>query len=158
MTAKFVLFYFLTLYPFVPAKAELGGSAATIDLEHIQLKSTAHIIDSSSPCFDVHTLFVNKTLVRQFVNPVTGKVFALNFVGPLIPNLQKLAGSHFDEWQTSQAISANSKTLVTRHHQTTSTESGQLSVKIHRSLRQTYGALILKTETPACVQPGDLKP
>ena len=54
---------------------------------------------SQHQAYTVHELQVPYgTRVREYVSPSSGKVFAITWQGPRIPDLRQLLGSYFDEY------------------------------------------------------------
>jgi len=76
------------------AGAALGGPASSVedDRAHMQAerKSTA------AQRYAVHEITTpSGTVVREFVSPDTGKVFAVTWHGPFMPDLRQVLGDHF---------------------------------------------------------------
>jgi hypothetical protein len=83
-----------------PAWASLGGDLASIqaDQVHMQGRRTMRAAES----FTVHEIqAVNGTVVREFVS-AEGKVFAIAWHGPWIPDMRQLLGSYFEQY--AQAV------------------------------------------------------
>jgi uncharacterized protein DUF2844 len=72
----------------------LGGDASTIEADHVQLKASVKVARAQR--YTVHELTTpSGTVVREYVAP-SGKVFAVAWSGPLMPDLRQLLGPHFE--------------------------------------------------------------
>jgi hypothetical protein len=84
------------------AWGSLGGDAASIqaDQTHMQGRRTMKAAESCT----VHEIQgASGTVVREFVSP-EGKVFAIAWHGPWMPDMRQLLGSYFDQYaQANQA-------------------------------------------------------
>ena len=90
-----------------PAHAALGGDAASIASDSVALAASREITREAG--VEVHVLRLpSGTVVRQFA--ARGKVFAIAWGGPVIPDLRRLLGSYFD------AYVASSQGRGTGHH------------------------------------------
>lgn len=84
------------------AGAALGGSAATVDADQSKLKAVRAAQVQGN--FTVHELTeASGTVVREFVSKATGKVFAVSWRGPFMPDLQQLLGDHFSTFKEAAA-------------------------------------------------------
>jgi hypothetical protein len=81
------------------AYADLGGDVASIAADNAVLGGTREI--THMPNWEVHALRLpSGTLVREYVFP-NGKVFAVAWGGPVIPNLRRLLGAYFEPYVNS---------------------------------------------------------
>lgn len=82
------------------AHAELGGSPATINTVPGQPNASRRILTAEK--FKVHEYqLASGTMVREYLSPV-GRVFAVAWSGPLMPNLEDLLGIYFGQY--TQAV------------------------------------------------------
>jgi hypothetical protein len=81
------------------AHAALGGDAASIAADSVTLGGTREITRTAA--WEVHVLRLpSGTVVREYVLR-GGKVFAIAWGGPVIPNLRLLLGSYFEPYVNS---------------------------------------------------------
>jgi len=88
-----------------PAIAGLGGDVSSVHIDrdamHGQLNTT------SLQHYDVHQINgEDGMLLREYANG-QGKIFAVTWQGPVPPDLQKLFGNYFDQYQAAAANSAD---------------------------------------------------
>jgi hypothetical protein len=88
-----------TLATVLPAWASLGGDTASIraDQLHMQGSRTTKAAES----YTVHEIqAATGTVVREFLSP-EGKVFAVAWNGPRLPDLRQLLGSYFEPYRAA---------------------------------------------------------
>lgn len=77
----------------LPATAELGGNATSVQNDNNQLHAAMRATVSNG--YTVHELQTESgIIVREYVSGA-GKVFAVSWNGPVMPNLQQLLGQYF---------------------------------------------------------------
>ena len=82
----------LMLLPLL-ANAELGGNAAAVQPNHSQLRATMHAAVSNG--YTLHEILGEGGLrVREYANPA-GRIFAVSWEGPALPDLAQLLGVYF---------------------------------------------------------------
>jgi hypothetical protein len=82
----------LLLLPLL-ANAELGGNAAAVQPNSSQLHATMHAAVSNG--YTVHEILSEGGLrVREYANPA-GRIFAVSWEGPVLPDLPQLLGAYF---------------------------------------------------------------
>ncbi len=92
----------LAACPFASTLAGLGGDASSIEADRASLKGTLRV--TSAPTFVVHEITTASGLqVHEYLSP-GGKVFAVSWRGPGIPDLRQMLGSYYGEF--AQAASA----------------------------------------------------
>ena len=80
------------------ARAELGGDVASVAVDSAALGGTREIIRAAG--FERHVLRLpSGTVVHEWVR--AGKVFAVAWSGPVIPNLRRLLGAYFEPYVQS---------------------------------------------------------
>ncbi|HKT89211.1 MAG TPA: DUF2844 domain-containing protein [Candidatus Sulfotelmatobacter sp.] len=90
------------LFWIVPAFATLGEDVSTVRADQVRIQATETITRKSA--YTVHELqSASGVAVREYVSSA-GKVFAVAWHGPTMPDLKQLLGSHFQEYQ--QALQA----------------------------------------------------
>ncbi len=81
-----------------PTHAGLGGDAASIATDSVALGGSHEITHAAG--FEVHVLRLpSGTTVREYTT--RGKVFAVAWGGPAIPDLRRLLGTYFDAYVKS---------------------------------------------------------
>jgi hypothetical protein len=79
-----------------PGRAALGGDETSIQADRIRLKGA--VSTRQMPQFAMHDIAPpGGASVRQYVSPA-GKVFAVAWQGPAMPDLRQLLGPHFDRY------------------------------------------------------------
>ena len=84
-----------------PAFGALGGDASSIQADQAHINASRRVSQSNS--YAVYELqSPTGALVREFVSS-SGKVFAIAWQAPSMPDLRQLLGSYFDEFQKAAA-------------------------------------------------------
>jgi Protein of unknown function (DUF2844) len=98
-----------------PALAALGGDAASVETDRLHLKGSVRV----APTVDyvMHEIQTPAGItVREYLSE-DGKVFALSWRGPGIPDLRQMLGGYYSEF----AQQAASVTQHNHHHLTVQT-------------------------------------
>lgn len=101
-----------------PARAVLGGDAASVETDRLQMKvaQAASQMPAASGNYTVHeTILPTGTRVRQYVSKA-GTVFAVTWSGPFMPDLRQLMGTHFDTMIARQAQNRHAGQRVYSQH------------------------------------------
>lgn len=89
----------------LPAMAALGGNVSSVQQDQAQMKAALSI--RTGQAYTVHELHQESgTVVKEFISPA-GKVFAVSWSGPFIPDLRQLLGEYFDKF--SQAAQTRAR-------------------------------------------------
>ncbi len=105
-----VLVLVLILATGLPAWASLGGDAASIQADQVHLQGTRTTKPAES--YTVHEIqSATGTVVREYVSP-EGKVFAIAWHGPWLPDLRQLLGGYFEQYRA--ALQSRSSTRMVR--------------------------------------------
>lgn len=88
--------------PCAPALAALGGDAASVEADRASMKAALRVTPTAG--FTVHELQVPGGMVIREYASLEGKVFALTWRGPGVPDLQKMLGSYYEQF--AQAASS----------------------------------------------------
>jgi hypothetical protein len=114
----------------LPAFATLGEDVTTVENDRVQMK--AQLRTTSVAGYTVHEIQTpNSTVIREYISP-SGKVFAVSWNGPLLPDFKQTLGRYFDEYNN-----AASSPRVGRRHFTV--EGTDLVVQSHGRMRAFYG-------------------
>jgi Protein of unknown function (DUF2844) len=80
----------------LPALASLGAGADSIASDGLKIKGTVRV--SSKDAYTVHEIQTpSGTLVREYLTP-DGKVFAVAWRGPTVPDLAQILGDYFKQY------------------------------------------------------------
>jgi len=89
----------ITLALGLPAWAALGGDASSIDADSAHMKAAVTVAHTDN--YEVHEMkAAGGTVVKEFVSP-SGRVFAVAWHGPFMPELQQILGSYFQQYSTA---------------------------------------------------------
>jgi len=90
-----------------PAAAALGRDETTVQDDQVRMKGTLR--STPTKRYTVHEIKAQTgTVVKEFVSPA-GKIFAVVWQGPFLPDLRQLLGSYFEQFSQS------AKKLKSRH-------------------------------------------
>jgi hypothetical protein len=85
----------LAATPFTEAGAALGDLASSVATDQAHMHAARKVTPGTA--YSVHEITVpSGTRVREFVSTATGRVFALTWQGPYMPDLKQLLGDQFD--------------------------------------------------------------
>lgn len=79
------------------AFAALGGDVSSIDAEKTQMKAALQTASGNSQYTIYEMRTPSGTAIREYAT-LTGKIFAVAWQGPTVPDLQKLLGTYFSEY------------------------------------------------------------
>ena len=81
-----------------PARATLGGAIESVERDRLHLKAQTR--SQAGPRYTVHAMTAaSGTAIREYTAP-DGKVFAVTWSGPAMPDLRQLLGSYFSTYTT----------------------------------------------------------
>ncbi|MDB6043611.1 MAG: hypothetical protein JWM63_2162 [Gammaproteobacteria bacterium] len=87
----------------MPAFAALGEDAASIENDRARMKGQSRL--TSVAGYSVQEIQLpSGTIVREYVAP-GGKVFAVSWQGPVIPDLQQTLGTYFEQYKAAAGAS-----------------------------------------------------
>jgi hypothetical protein len=80
----------------IPALAALGGDVTSVQKDQAQMKGA--VKTTETPAYTTHVITApGKIVVKEYVS-LTGKVFAITWQGEVIPSMQQLLGTYFDQF------------------------------------------------------------
>lgn len=83
----------------LPALASLGGDASSVEADGVQMKATAKTAQTGG--YQVHEMKVpTGTVVKEYVSPA-GRVFAVSWHGPFLPDMQQVLGAYFQQFSAA---------------------------------------------------------
>jgi hypothetical protein len=130
------------------ASATLGEPESSISTE--KQASKASIKESSVGSYRVHEIESSSgTVIREYAG-LDGKVFAVTWHGPFMPNLRDALGQYFDEY----AAAASSGRADRNHVQV---KQDDLVVRVGGHMRAYHGLAYLPPAVPSGVSIGDLE-
>ena len=130
------------------ASATLGEPETSLAAES-QL-GRASIKESNEGMYRVHEMQLpTGTVIREYAG-LDGKVFAVTWHGPFIPNLKQTLGAYFDQYAAAaKSAHGTRKHLMVRQ--------SDLVVESGGHMRAHSGIAYLPQSLPSGVSPGDLK-
>jgi hypothetical protein len=144
------VFALAAVFP-VPVAASLGKDARSVEEDREQLQGQGRVIEESN--YAVHEFkAATGTLIREYVSP-SGRVFAVVWRGPFIPNLRQLLADYFERYaEAAQAPPA-------RHvgHGPLRVAIPGLVVESTGRMRAFYGRAYLTNELPEGVLVEDIR-
>jgi hypothetical protein len=128
--------------------ATLGEPVASVQTDGRELQGS--IKESDRGSYQVHEIQLpSGTLVREY-SGADGKVFAVTWNGPFMPNLRQTLGQYFDAYVTA----AKANRADHRHLQI---EQSDLVVQASGRMHSFSGRAYLPPALPRGVSPGDLQ-
>ncbi|MDR3608601.1 MAG: DUF2844 domain-containing protein [Oligoflexia bacterium] len=137
-----------------PSLASLGGSADSIESDRSAMVATRKALAPSAQGtpYTVSILDSGAVTVREYISTATGKVFAVTWEGLTRPDLAKLLGSHYQEYQSE---AKKSRSLGRRRASVVQTDG--LVVESSGHMRSQRGRAYLPGEIPPGVDIGEIK-
>jgi len=90
-----------------PAWAALGGDMASIQADQIHMQGTRRMIAAES--YTVHEIqAATGTVVREYVS-ADGKVFAVAWHGPWLPDMRQILGTYFEQYAQAMQSQSNGR-------------------------------------------------
>ena len=130
-----------------PALAALGGDATTVESDRASMKAALRVTPGVD--YDVHEIqTAGGTVIHEYVS-AQGKVFAVSWRGPGIPDLRQMLGSYYDEF--AQAIAAPH---YNHHHLTVRTPNVVVESSGH--MRAFFGRAWAPALLPQSFSPKDI--
>ena len=144
---------FLAAGAWVPAKAGLGDTAASVEADRVSMKGQLRA-PRSAPGYSVQEITAaNGTDVREFVSP-SGVIFAVSWNGPAMPNLQQTLGTYFAQYQAAVKTQRTTGQRGGHHH--LEIRSPSLVVHVGGHMRQYFGLAYAPSLLPPNVSISDL--
>jgi len=92
---------FCVLVYLAPSFAVLGGDVSSVRADQAHINASLHITQAQN--YTIHELrSPSGAVVREYASP-GGKIFAVAWQSPALPDLKQLLGSHFEEFQQAAA-------------------------------------------------------
>jgi Protein of unknown function (DUF2844) len=143
--ASLMLAVALWLAPATPARAALGGSAASVTADSALMRAVPR--STSLVQYDVQQIQSGDLTVREYVTR-QGQVFAVTWQGPEMPNLQQLLGDYFGSFKAAAVAAHRSYPGI--HRQLSITRSDFVLLSSGR-MRDFHGLAYVPALVPAGV-------
>jgi Protein of unknown function (DUF2844) len=129
--------------------AALGGDVSTVQADQVHLQGSLRVTPAS--VYTLHEIQApTGVTVREYVSPA-GKVFAVAWQGPTIPDLKQLLGANFE------AYAQAAKTQNQHGHGPLIVHQGSLVVEIGGRMLFHTGRAYLSDQLPAGVRVEDIR-
>jgi hypothetical protein len=133
-----------------PAHAALGGDAASVLADGVASKGTVNAVIRQQ--YDIEEFTADTGVqVREYLNR-DGVVFAVSWTGPVLPDLQRLLGTHFAAY--TEGLAALNHPGLQR---SVRVASSALVVESGGHLRAYAGRAYVPVLMPAGVSPAELR-
>ena len=86
----------------LPAFAALGGDAASVDADTVKMKGQSRATPVGGYTVNEITLPTG-TVVREYIS-AEGKVFAVTWKGPAVPDLEQTLGTYFATFKAAASV------------------------------------------------------
>jgi hypothetical protein len=91
----------------IPALAALGGDVTSVQHDQAQMKGELKTTEAEA--YTTHQITApGKTVIKEYVSP-EGKVFAISWSGPFIPNMQQLLGTYSNRFVQAAKLQRESQ-------------------------------------------------
>lgn len=131
----------------------MGGDAASVTTDRIRAQG-ALVRITTTDAYAVHEIqTATGTTVRQYVSSLSGKVFAVSWEGPVLPDLRQVLGSYFDAYQREAARARTAR----RAHGPIAIDTGELVVQVAGHTRYFTGRAYATRLMPNGVQRAAIK-
>ncbi len=143
----------LTAQAWVPARAGLGQSVASVQTDRLSMKG--QLRSRSGPGYTVQEITAaTGTVIREYVSPA-GVVFAVRWSGPAMPDLQQTLASYFLQYKTALKAQRAAGTRSGHNH----VEIRAPSLVVHASghMRQYFGIAYVPSLVPPNLSISDLQ-
>jgi hypothetical protein len=100
-----------TLFP-LEAGAVLGGSTSSVDTDQVRMKAARREARVGDAYSVQEITLPSGTVIREWASSSTGRVFAVAWSGPFMPDLKQVLGEHFDSFvEAANKAGANRRGL-----------------------------------------------
>jgi hypothetical protein len=131
-----------------PALATLGGDPTTVEADRARMKGQIRVTSTAN--YTVHEITTEtNTVIREYVSQA-GKVFAVTWKGPTLPDLQQTLGAYYDDYQTA----ANTPHIGHRH---LSIDRSDLVIHSNGRMRAFYGSAYVPALFPPSFTIADIQ-
>jgi Protein of unknown function (DUF2844) len=133
-----------------PSFAVLGEDVSSVQADQIQIKASMQVTQTQR--YTIHELrSPSGAIVREYASP-SGKVFAVAWHTPTLPDMKQLLGSHFEAFQ--QAVQAQNRRGL---HGPVSVQLPDLVVELSGHMRSFTGRAFLPEQLPPEVRREEIR-
>ena len=144
----------LLLCGLAPAWASLGGDASSVQADQVRMQASRRVV--SSDAYTVHEMQApTGTVVKEYLSP-GGKVFAVSWHGPWMPDMRQLLGSYFEQY-TQAAQSARTENGIRIARQPLVIEQPGLVVQVGGHSRSFAGVAYVPEMLPSGMRAEDIQ-
>jgi hypothetical protein len=131
-----------------PAAAALGQDVASVEADRQHMKG--QVRPTAVAGYSVQEIQTStNTVIREYVS-AAGTIFAVSWRGPVMPDLQQILGSYFEQYRTAaRAPHAGHRHLAI--------EQPGLVLHSNGQMRAFYGKAYVPGLLPANFSPGDIQ-
>ncbi len=130
--------------------AALGGDVSSVAVDQAHLRATLH--STQKVGYAVHELRAETGIVVHEFSTPEGKIFAVAWEGPILPDLRQLLGSHFDDFQRAAEM-RNRKGV----RGPLFIQQNGLTVELGGHMRSYRGKAYLSNEMPGSLKAEELR-
>jgi len=135
----------------LPALAALGGDVDSVHEDQARMKGT--LKTTQARAYAVHEIKDSTgTVVNEYVSP-EGKVFAITWHGPFVPNMQQLLGSYYQRFADAAASQRQAHT----RHRAVNIQQPDLVVQNGGHMRSYFGTAYVPTLLPQGVTADEIQ-
>jgi Protein of unknown function (DUF2844) len=131
-----------------PARAALGGNAASVEADRVSMKGLTRPAPAGT-LQKQELQLPSGTIVTEYLG-AGGAVYAVTWHGPSLPNLRQVLGNYFSPYQSA------AQTPVMRHR-LVRVNSADLVIESSGKMRAFVGRAWLPAQLPAGVTPVDIQ-
>jgi hypothetical protein len=135
----------------LPALAALGGDVASVHEDQAQMKGSLKSTQATG--YTVHEIKASAgAVVKEYISPA-GKVFAITWHGPFVPNMQQLLGSYYQQFADAAAAQREAHT----RRRTLNIQQSDLVVQNGGHMRSYFGKAYVPTLLPQGVSADEIQ-
>ena len=135
-----------------PAFATLGGDAASVDADRVHVQGAVTNIARTDRYTMDELQSATGTTIREYVSSA-GRVFAVSWHGPFVPDLRQMLGEYFSRHQTEAARVRRNR----RSRRPLVIDTGDLVVVVSGHTRSFSGRAVATQLMPAGVDKAAIK-
>lgn len=134
----------------IPAFASLGGDVSSVTADQVHMR--ASVRTTSADSYQVQEIQdPDGTVVTEYIS-AAGKVFAVTWHGPFMPDLQQILGTYFQQY--SAALQSQQKHYG---HRPLNLQQPGLAVQTGGHMRDYFGRAYIPTMLPEGVKADELR-
>jgi len=136
----------------LPALAALGGTVDTVQADSTRMKAELKAAVPGAGYSVQQLQLPSGTVVSEYVAP-NGTVFGVSWHGPMMPNLQQIFGTYFQQYVSASSVAPHNAG-TRRHFQI---REPDLVVQSNGRMRFYYGRAYVPSLIPANVTADDIQ-